>query len=330
MHFSVAGRTRGVTLPPRHPFRQGACFGFSVQSALPLRFLRDGTGEPLEIVSVSDDAADDESTHGRFLIEWDYNPIEPFVARLYEWGPGYRLWIAGEGWFAIDVQDCKITVPDVEDILLLEYRTWGMPAALCMLHRGDLPIHAAAIEVDGAAVILAAPGHHGKTSIAAACLQAGHRVLSEDLTCVRLSPVPSVIAGPALLRLRSDVAGYFRDLPADRVGERNGKVTLAISEPLRGDCSPIPIAAIVFLRRSSGAIESSLATSVEAIRDLWLLTFRTPTDGHRAGCFTGLSELIRRVPAWNLLRPLQFAPLPRVLEKIAWISRQGQNHPLGG
>lgn len=330
MHSLVSGETSVMRSPPRQPFRQGSCFGFSVQSALPLRFLRNGSGEQLEVDSRPGDGQSTESTGNEPLLEWNFNPVEPFLARLYRGGLGYRLWIAGEGWFTIDVVGRRIIVPEFADTVLLEHRLWGIPAALCMLHRGDLPLHAAAIETEGAAVILAAPGHFGKTTLAAAFLQAGYRVLSEDLSCVRLSPVPSVIAGPALLRLRSDVAAHFRDLPADKVGGGNGRVSLAISEQLRGDCRPLPIAAIVCLRVSSGRLEASRAPTVEAIRDLWTLSLRTPTDSDRARCFVELSKLTRRVPTWNLLRPLQFTQLPRVLDKIVWISRQGQRSIHGG
>ena len=56
---------------------------------------------------------------------------------------------------------------------------------LCFRARGDTALHAAAVEVDGQAVVLGAPGTFGKTTLAAAFHAAGHRLLSEDTTCIR-------------------------------------------------------------------------------------------------------------------------------------------------
>src|SRR5207244_12530639 len=82
---------------------------------------------------------------------------------------------------------------------------WGIPAALRCMHRGDLPLHAAAVEVESRALVLAAPGWHGKTTLALAFQRHGYRVLTEDLACCSLASTPKLLPGPALLRVRPHV-----------------------------------------------------------------------------------------------------------------------------
>ena len=55
--------------------------------------------------------------------------------------------------------------------------------------------------------------------MAAAFHRAGHRVLSEDTTCVRLGPEQAVVPGPAMLRVRHDVAAELELPSVRRVGE---------------------------------------------------------------------------------------------------------------
>src|SRR5438034_1082947 len=120
-------------------------------------------------------------------------------------GAAHRMWTDLEGWFEIDAANRSVTVPPCSDPVRREERFWGVPVSLCYLLRGDVGIHAAAVEVEGAGVLLAAPGRSGKTTLAGAFLAAGHRLLSEDLSCCRSSPVPLLLPGPAMLRVRRDV-----------------------------------------------------------------------------------------------------------------------------
>ena len=71
-----------------------------------------------------------------------------------------------------------------------EARLFGLPAALCFMTRGDVAVHAAAVDVDGSALLLAAPGRFGKTTLAAAFAGEGFRLLAEDTACYRSIPRP--------------------------------------------------------------------------------------------------------------------------------------------
>jgi hypothetical protein len=73
----------------------------------------------------------------------------------------------------------------------------------------------------------------------------------------------------------------------------------------------------VFLRSAPGPIWLARVPVAQALRDLWSLSFRLPTDADRSRCFLSLGELVRTVPVWDLHRPLELAMLDRTVETIA-------------
>lgn len=290
----------------------GTCFGFAVRSSLPFRFLRGGGGgEPLEISAPS---SEEEAEEGELLVRWSPTAERPFEVRLFRTERGYRVWIPDSGWYEVDVDARRVTVPGDADEVRREERLWSIPATLLLLARADLPLHAAAVEVNGQAVVLAAPGTFGKTTLAAAFLSAGYRLLSEDLTCVRMLGLPQVVPGPAMLRVRRDVAERIELGNVQRLAESEHRVHFAVAERLRGDCSPVPLRAIVFLRISDEGLRIEPASSASAVRDLWTLSGTLPTDRDRTHSFAAAAELVRSVPILNLFRPLRYEELPHTIE----------------
>jgi hypothetical protein len=193
---------------------------------------------------------------------------------------------------------------------------WTIPISLCLLHRGDLALHAAAVEVNGHGVLLVASGGAGKSTLAAAFVQAGHRLLSEDVTCVRMVGEPCVIPGPAMLRLRPDVLSHVA-LPGARViREIRSRVTFALDQAGRGGCEPVPVRAIFLL---DAAAEGSLGERIspaEGIRRLWPMAFRLPADDWTARSFAHLADLARTVPLRSFARPRRLEDLPRAVEDL--------------
>ena len=295
----------------------GACFGFRVFSTLSFRYLRDGDGEPLWVEAPSDE----EPSPGRLVAEWVPRPDRPFHARLHQDGWRYQLWIEDGGWYVVDPGARRITLPRTDDIVRREERLWGIPTVLCFLQRGDLPLHAAAVEVEGAAVLLAAPGRFGKTTLAAALFREGYRVLSEDLSCLRLRPFPQVIPGPAMLRVRRDVADRLKLCGLQAVAESDNRISFTIDKPRRGDCRPVRLRAIVFLKPAHDGIATERVRATDAIPDLWTLSFHMPTDEDRRRCFGGIADLAGSVPVWALHRPLRIEDLPVTVEHILAICR---------
>lgn len=285
----------------------GTCFGYEVRSSVPLSYLRPGGGESGLDVSAAD--VGPPASPGELLLEVSR------PARLFGDGERFRLWEGDLGWFAVDPSGPSVELPADADPLRREERLWGIPAALCVRHRGDLALHAAAVEVGEEAILLAAPGRFGKTTLAAGFCRAGHRVLAEDLSCVRLSSPPSVFPGPAMLRVRHDVAALL-ELSLPELGQSEDRVHYAL-DGQAGDGKPVRLRGIVLLTDFGTRTTLARVPAEQAVRDLWALAFRLPTAADRARSFTEVAELAETIPVWELSRPRRIADLGAVVDRIA-------------
>lgn len=284
------------------------CYGLRAEAAFELQLGRPGIGAPLR-VEVGDVPVPDDTP----LFEWSEHGL-PF-ARLW---PGHApvLWLDGIGAFLVEPSVPAITVPPSSEVLRREASLWSFPALLCLLARGDLGIHAAAIEIDGRAVVLAAPGMHGKTTLAGAFVRAGHRLLSEDLTCIDVrSGEPTVLPGPALLKMRGDTVERLGFPPASVLAQIGRRTYVTQLE--RGTAAPVPLAGVVLLREHDGsAPRMSRVEAQRTLPELWTLSFKLPEDADRARCFRQIASVAAAVPVWDLHRPLSYDLLPDVIDLI--------------
>lgn len=288
------------------------CFGYEVHSSVPFISLRSGGGDPLE---VTEEVSELPGREDDPLLHW-FDEAGNVVAQIYSNDGTYDVWIDEVGWFRVDPSVPAVVAPPSVSEPRREARLWGSPAVLCFLHRGDLPLHAAAVDVDGAALLLAAPGRYGKTTLAGAFVREGFRLLSEDVACCRIDPSPELLPGPAMLRIRRDV--YERlDFPGtDLVGEDPERVYLTIPEATRGDGLPVPIRGVVFLRRSEDEFALDRVPVEKAVPDLWALSLNLPTDESRAQCFHQVTSIAAQVPVWNVHRRLTLEHLPELVDRI--------------
>lgn len=299
---------------------RGACYGFAVRSDLDLAYLREPALDPTTCtpfeVTVADEALD-APPDAPPLLAWAPRPEHPFHARLWARAHGYDVWVEGMGTYRVEPGEARVVVPRDAEPVRREERLWGIPAALCFTARGDLPLHAAVVEVEGRAIVFTAPGMFGKTTLAAAFLHRGHRVLAEDLACIRVAGGPVVFPGPAVLRVRPDVFSLFGAIEGTRaVADDPERVHLALEEHLRGTADPVPIAAVVLLRRSASEVRLDRADATSLLADLWTVSFNLPTDEDRTRCFAGIVDLVDTVPTYTLDRPLSFASLDRVVDEV--------------
>jgi hypothetical protein len=291
---------------------RGGCCGYRVDSHLPFGCLRPGPGIPLTVAE-----AERAGPAGDRITSWPAQPEYPHTVTLSKDGPTYTMLIDDLGWFQVDPAAASILMSRSPEPMRREVGLWGIPAALCAIHRGQVALHAAAVEVAGSAILLAAPGHFGKTTLAAAFLRAGHGVLGEDFMFCHVGPAPDVLPGPAVLRLRSDVFDRIKIPGTSPAFKSMGRVYLALDQDRRGDSRAVPLRAIVFLRPAPGPVRLGRVPMREALRDLWSLSFMLPTDEDRARCFRSLGGMVATVPAWNLYRPLEFGMLDRTVEAVA-------------
>jgi hypothetical protein len=293
----------------------GACHGFEIRSDLAFQTLRAGGGLPMRVEEEQLGLTDPE---GDLIAEWHPRRNNPFHGRLLAAGHRYAFWASDAGWYRIDPVAHSIVVP-AGDTLRRELRMLGVPTTLCVLETGALSIHAAAVEIDGRAVLLAGPGRHGKTTLAAGFARAGYRLLSDDTSCCRPGRPPRVFPGPAVLRLRRDVADHFGDSSVVRVTTEDtaDRAYFLLSDDARGSGDPLPLAAIVLLKTAGDGPRLRTVAPARAIPDLWAVTSHLPTDESRADCFAKLAALVTQTDVIELERPLSIEGLGEVIDLVA-------------
>lgn len=289
-------------------------FGFRVRSAVPFKFQRAGNGSGTLEVALESDFQPPSAD--KLLSEWSLRGAANVSAKLYMEDGIYRYWISDAGWFRIDPVKSTVRIPQDGDEIIREHRLWGVPTLLCANYRGDFFLHAAAAEVEKGAVLFAAPGRHGKTTLAMGFHREGYRVVSEDSACLRLASEPVLLPGPALLRIRPDVFDGCAPEGTHIASIHDDRIYLALDEKRRGSVDPIPVRALVFLRQSADEIYLERVPAARALPDLWALAFRLPNDTARAQCFKQITAFAGHVPVWNLYRPLRLESLPETVSRI--------------
>jgi hypothetical protein len=290
----------------------GAVAGFAVRSDVPLAYLRTGGTDPLTVSLGPPEPAPEPPEAP--IREWTPLPENPFHAKLWRSDGGDRLWIEGVGWYSIDPERGSIELPADADPVPREERLWGIPTSLCIIARGDQTLHAGSIEVGGSAILIGAPGKHGKTTLVTAFHRAGYRLLSEDTTRCRPGAALA-FPGPAMLRVRRDSFEHLGVPEATIVGDDPDRIHLAIDPARRGPADPLPIAAIVLLREADEIRIEPVAPEL-AVPELWALAFKLPTDEDRARCFDAVVGLASSVPVWNLRRPLRYDALEQTIDAV--------------
>lgn len=293
----------------------GSCHGFAVRTSLPFVGLRHAhpTGFGLTVRPRRPKPAGT----ARLLQTWDARHGRLAISLFQTTPSSYLVRTGSLGDFDVSVEPPSIGVP-AGDIARQELLTFGTPVALCIEAAGAIPLHAAAVEAYGQGIVITGRGGAGKTTLSAAFHAAGHRALSDDLSRCDVGPQGATVApGPALVRLRDDVAGQLRLSGASAVAALGGKTHFAIDPDRRGSGQPVPLAAVAFLEETED--EHPSVTSVEpqaAIASLWPAVFFLPTPEGRAACFRRLTDLVSSVPLFRLRRPRDVGRLPRVVELL--------------
>jgi hypothetical protein len=100
--------------------------------------------------------------------------------------------------------DCTVTVELAEnpDIVLLRLFLFGSVMGLICHQRGLLPLHASAVAVGNRAIAFCGPPGMGKSTLAAFCVDAGARLVADDILVVTTDRENGVIAKPGMPKVK--------------------------------------------------------------------------------------------------------------------------------
>lgn len=98
-------------------------------------------------------------------------------------GHGLRRWLRPQSRFIVDAIEPFTPLPRDQSLPMLE---WGLNWCITAYSQHILVIHAASVARGNRAVILPAPPGSGKSTLCAALVNRGWRLLSDELTLIRL------------------------------------------------------------------------------------------------------------------------------------------------
>jgi hypothetical protein len=261
-------------------------YGFEVKSDLPLLRLNSAAG-----------------TRGELRIEAAAEPLSPPPGEPtgslvtddgYCWFASYELddgscllQMPPTGSFLLEPAAGRIVVDSTdEDAELREHRIASSAICTLLSLRGDLVLHAAAVEVEGCAILFCGPSLRGKSTLVRALGESGRRLIGEDGIAIELSEGgPVAHPGARGVRMRGrDAEGRHR--------------TALLDDPGPAEPQPCPVTAVVLLgeRGPELAVEP-----LEPARALALLTPSLVHSGGRgaiAAAFANLATLLGSVPAF--------------------------------
>jgi hypothetical protein len=201
----------------------------------------------------------------------------------------------------------------------------GHVLSYALLRRGVDPLHGTVVVVGGAGIAFLGDCGYGKSSIAASFIEAGHRLLTDDLLVLR-SSVDGLAAfpGPPRIKLSPKMARAF--LESQSGGVPMNQFTPKLVVPLRTDQihqTPVPLTAIYLLTPPAKRTRTARVTIrpvsqrksfVELLRNTFNAQVRETDRLERQ--FRQASRIVAAVPVKSLSYRRHTSILPAVRNAV--------------
>ena len=176
-------------------------------------------------------------------------------------------WCSVTGGFEADPVASRVRVSGASLDEAWEHRMGTTAVPLLASLRGDLAIHASAVQVGSGAVLLCGPSGRGKSTLALMCAQLGHRVVTEDGAVISFEGDDSLVwPGPRGVRV-ADCAGAAAGLVVEgadpRLDARRRRL-LSLRSGLHA-VEPLPVVAVCKLAERGARLEVTRVGAAEAL-----------------------------------------------------------------
>ncbi len=267
---------------------------------------------------------------GRLIYYWgSYTSKGEKWNRLYRFDTFDVLRLASDADFYISSNriDCHLRNPAYRTSMELDLL--GTVLVYWLERRGSPALHASAVEIDGRTAAFLSDSGNGKSTLAAAFMQAGAAFLTDDILPVeQQAGIFWGFPGLPQVNFWPDQAAYFTDNEADfeRVVPEAAKKRLPIEAVGGVFCDQRqPLASIYILSQSGLSLNRTRVEIIpvppaEAVIELVRYSFITPAFfgglGWQARRLDFFARLVQQVPVRRLVYSAGFEHLPYVIEAV--------------
>jgi hypothetical protein len=299
-------------------------YGITLHSQIPLALPEQGHGG-LGQIDLRIAPASHFSEAARSL------PLHPdsesfYQARFLPDGSTYVRW-EGVGEFLISPDGRRITGRQNDEAHEESFQVYllGQALSYALVKQGFEPLHATAIVVNGGAAVLLGSSGFGKSSLAACFLDAGHRLLTDDLLILRPTR-RGVMAypGPPRIKLFPQLARRFRHEAARGVAMNlESKKLILPLHHTQSTLDPVPLKGIyALLPPRSKARKHAIRISVLPPREAFIalvkntFNYRIVTPSRLERQFEAATQVVSVMPVKKVAYPRILARLPDVRDAL--------------
>jgi hypothetical protein len=277
----------------------GSLYGYEVQSELPLRRLNAGGGDRgLLRVEAADGELREPQREPEGVLE-DERGRRWYAS--YEEDGECLLVLPPTGAFMLEPAAGRVTVDFRDsDEELLEHRLASSAICTLLALRGDLVLHAGAVEVNGRALIFCGPTTRGKSTLVRVLGESGQPILGEDGIAISLEGEPHAFPGARGVRVRN--------------GDARG-VTL-VPDPGPRPPQASAVAAVVLLEERGAELSLRRLERAEALTRLTPNLVHSGATGSIGAAFGRLARLLGGVPAYSASLPDDLGALPEAAKSL--------------
>lgn len=230
------------------PSYQYCVYGVTLRSNIPLALPTDGYGELARIELRTAPAS-------YFLDAQRELPSEEDSGSWYKFGrlrnhSSYVRW-EGVGEFLVSARGHQITTRQFDEANQESFQVYllGQALSFALVKCGFEPLHATTVVVNGEAVVFLGEGGFGKSSLAACFLEAGYRMLTDDLLILTKSANGFLAyPGPPRIKLFPKLARRFLGNASNGVAMNSETKKLILPlDRTRSSAAPVLLKAIYTL-----------------------------------------------------------------------------------
>jgi len=304
------------------PTRDYSLYGLSLRSEIPLAFPETRSSARPDITFSMKSPrffSDARSLIATSLDEdWWYHHAALADGSVFVRVPGYCE-------FVVSPDGRTVACGVLEESTAEWFQTYllGVVLSFALLKQGHEPLHSTVVVVDGKGVALCGNSGWGKSTLAAAFLQAGHTILTDDLLIIReVDGVLCGFPGPSRIKLFPHIARRFQpdkiiDEPIDPDSE---KLILPLARHEAHD-RPVPLHGFFVLDEpadsAAGVTIHTLTprlSFVAIVGAAFNIRERSPERLRRQ--FLAAKEWTARLPVRRLCYPRSLTMLDRVLDAV--------------